>query len=145
MDAENLDVMVWDYEFAHEKNKESDKYSYLYTANADFRRYSRMQAEMVDLLTIPFDVSVSDRAYETILEMWDSRENKLKTLFKGHDKEYYENLRNEANEKIAQEQDKLEKAILIEKYGAQLLEASEFFKTLEAFERLKSGKVWGNW
>lgn len=81
---------------------ELDKYSYLYTANADFRRYSRLQAEMVDLLTIPFDVSVSD-------------------------KEYYENLRNEANEKIAQEQDKLEKAKLIERYGAQLLEASEFF------------------
>lgn len=140
MDAEKLDEMVCDYQITLRENKELQRGSYLYATDADFRCYSMEQAEMIDSLTVPFDDRVSEKAFQMALEMWDR--NKPKTLFKGHDKEYYEKLRIEANEKISNEEDKLEKAILIEKYGTELFKASEYFKVLEAVERIRSGKVW---
>lgn len=141
MEAETLDDLVYDYETALEINSELDN-NYLYAVDADFKRYSVYQGEMLDSLTVPFDDRVYERAFSILIKMWDSKENKLKMLYKGHDKQYYEDLRIKANEEIAKQEDKLEKAMLIEKYGSKLQQASEYFEMLEIIEKVQSGNIW---
>lgn len=165
-DAEKLREIVEDYRFVLQFNsklkiieqaracgkKEKpdelgkclDNSNYLCASQADFRIYSKEEAKLIDAMSIPFDIRVKNGAFATALEIDQSKKNCSGYTFKGHNRQYYEKLRMNMNEKISQTQDMLEIASLIAKYGAELNEAYEFFELIETVEMLKQGDIWSN-
>ena len=79
MDAEKLNEMVCDYQSAQKKNQELHQelhdlaYNYLYAADADFRSYSKEEAEMIDSLTVPLM-----RGSKIVLLQWHLKCGKAK-------------------------------------------------------------------
>ena len=146
-DAEKLMEMLADYKTAlkHNTSNNEDAKSddYFEATASDFHNYSKEVAEYIDALSIPFDVRVKDRAFAMALELNQSKKDNGCYTFKGQDREYYERVRNRVNEQIAQTQDTLEAAKLIEDFGRYLNEATEFFKIAEAVEMLRQGHIWG--
>lgn len=146
-DAEKLMEMLADYKTAlkHNTSNNEDAKSddYFEATASDFHNYSKEVAEYIDALSIPFDVRVKDRAFVMALELHQSKKDNGCYTFKGQDREYYERVRNSINEQIAQTQDTLEAAKLIEDFGRYLNEATEFFKIAEAVEMLRQGDIWG--
>ena len=154
-DAEKLREIVMEYEAIQEFNsmqvssverqstkrvddhKEHSRSNYRHAPQLSGCIFSKEEAKLIDALTIPFDVRVKEEAFFTRFRLDQCKNENGVYTYRGHDKEYYEWLRKDTIRKISEQDDQLGKAWLIEEYGKQILEASNFFEIVEAMEMLK--------